>query len=142
MKRVIGTAPVIEIIGRSDEGMTEQADVPCYQIADELRVDLGDVAVSRGGSYSFILDLQKVGQYRFILTASSTAGELAQIPVTVFSMGTAVGTFTWNGTGGECKSFEGSTYLFSRYTTIRLFFAQDGLTLDSITFKHVDEEAV
>jgi len=72
---------------------------------------------------------------RFTLTASSDAGELAQIPVTVFCMGTVVGTFTWNGTGGAPVSFFGNTYMFSRYTTVRLYFAQGGLDLVNMEFE-------
>ena len=109
--------------------------MPCYQISKELTVDLSGVKTARDTSHSFILDIEKPGRFEFTLTASSDAGELAQIPVSVISMGTVVGTFTWNGTGGKPKSFTGSTFMFSRYTTIRLYFAQGGLDLVDIRFK-------
>ncbi len=135
MKRLLGTAPAVEIVGREEEGSISQEDVPCYHIADQLTVDLSGVKTARDFSYSFVLDMEKVGRYRFTLTASSEAGELAQIPVTIFSMGTACGTFTWNGTGGKPVSYSGSTFMFSRYTTIRLYFAQGGLDLKDIRFE-------
>jgi beta-glucosidase len=50
-------------------------------------------------------------------------------------MGTVVGTFTWNGTGGAPVSFFGNTYMFSRYTTVRLYFAQGGLDLVNMEFE-------
>ena len=106
---------------------------------DELTVDLRGVKSSRDASYSFVLDLEKQGMFRFTLTASSEAGELAQIPVTVFCMGTASGTFTWNGTGGKPVSFSGHTYMFSRYTTIRLYFALGGLDLVDMKFELVQQ---
>ena len=68
------------------------------------------------------------------ISASSEAGELAQIPVTVFLMGTPSGTFTWNGTGGKPVEQSREMPLFSHFTAVRLFFAQNGLTLHSITF--------
>ena len=140
MKRLLGTALTVEITGREAEGATSQEEVPCYPLENELTVDLSGVKTARDASYSFVLDLVKPGLYRFTLTASSEAGELAQIPVTVFSMGTASGTFTWNGTGGKPVSFSGSTYMFSRYTTIRLYFAQGGLDLADVKFERVMEE--
>ena len=135
MKRLVGEAEVIEITGREEEGAIMQEDVPCYPISKELTVDLSQVKTARDSSYSFILDIEKPGRFEFTLTASSQAGELAQIPVSVLSMGTVVGTFTWNGTGGKPKSFQGGTYMFSRYTTVRLYFAQGGLDLIDMKFK-------
>ena len=135
MKRLLGTAWTIEITGREEEGAAGQEEVPCYQLGNDLTVDLSAVKTARDASYSFVLDLEEPGPYRFTLTASSNAGELAQIPVTVFCMGTASGTFTWNGTNGKPVSFSGSTYMFSRYTTVRLYFAQGGLDLADIKFE-------
>ena len=138
MKRVLGTAEPVEIIGREEEGEASQEDVPCYHIVDNLTVDLSGFKPTRDSSYSFILDLEKMGMFQFTLTASSDAGELAQIPVTVFCMGTASGTFTWNGTAGKPVSFSGRTYMFSRYTTVRLYFAQGGLDLVDMKFELVE----
>ncbi len=94
----------------------------------------------KGTSYSFALDLSNFGIYRVIVTASSTQSELAQIPMTLFSMGTAVGTFTFNGTGGKAVSMEKETPMFSRFTTFRIYFAQNGLDLHSIRFGLTDKE--
>ncbi|MDE5563932.1 MAG: hypothetical protein K2I93_02155, partial [Oscillospiraceae bacterium] len=74
------------------------------------------------------------------LTASSKQSELAQIPVTLFSMGTASGTFTWNGTGGKPVSFTKKLPMFSRFTTMRLYFAQSGLSMQSIRFELLSED--
>ena len=71
------------------------------------------------------------------ITASSEQSPLAQIPVTVFAMGTAVGTFTWSGTDGKPVSFTLEMPIFSRFTAIRLYFAQNGLDLHSVEFELV-----
>lgn len=134
MKRILGCDEPVEIIGREDADEESQGEVPCYRLGRELEVDLRDVKATRGSSYSFVLDLEKFGEYEFTLTASCDAGELAQIPVTVFCMGTASGTFTFNGTGGKAVSFSGRSYMFSRYTTVRLYFAQGGLNLVNMQF--------
>ena len=135
MDRLLGREEKIEIIGREDQEEETQENVPCYKLGDSLEIDLRGVKARMGSSYSFVLDLEKQGSFQFTLTASSDAGELAQIPVTVFGMGTAYGTFTWNGTGGKPVSFSGNMYMFSRFTTMRLFFAQGGLELESIRFR-------
>ena len=138
MKRVLGTADTVEIVGREDDGEEKQEEVPCYNLDKEYTVDLSGIKSARDKSYSFILDVKTPGPYRFTLTASSEAGELAQIPVTVFAMGTASGTFTWNGTGGKPVSFSGNSYFFNRYTTIRLYFALGGLDLIDMRFERED----
>ena len=138
MKRLLGCDEKVEIVGREDEQEEAQTDVPIYHMKREVCVDLSRATAARDSSYSFILDLEKFGQYEFSLTASCDAGELAQIPVTVFCMGTASGTFTFNGTGGKEVTFTGKSYLFSRYTTIRLYFAQGGLKLSNMCFRLVE----
>ena len=69
------------------------------------------------------------------MTASSQQSELAQIPLTIFAMGTASGTLTWNGTGGALVTHSTKIPMFSRFTTMRLYFAQSGLDLISIDFR-------
>ena len=49
-------------------------------------------------------------------------------------MGTASGTLTWNGTGGEPVSLKANIPMFSRFTSMRLYFAQNGLDLINIRF--------
>ena len=139
MKRVLGTADTVVISGREDDGEEKQENVPCYELKGEITVDLAGIKSDRDKSYSFILDVKELGPYRFTLTASSEAGELAQIPVTVFIMGTASGTFTWNGTGGKAVSFSGESYFFNRFTTIRLYFALGGLDLVAMHIERIKQ---
>ena len=49
-------------------------------------------------------------------------------------------TFTWNGTNGLPVSHRIDIPLFSRYTNLRLFFAQGGLDMHSIRFRLVSTE--
>ncbi|MCR5324934.1 MAG: glycoside hydrolase family 3 C-terminal domain-containing protein [Lachnospiraceae bacterium] len=135
MKRLMGTDKSVSIIGCGADSDIDSRNVPCFVMDEELTVDLQSVKVVRDSNYSFILDLQKTGMVEFTLTAKSSASETAQMPVTVFSMGTASGSFTWNGTGGEPVSFSGKTFMFSKHTTIRLYFAQAGLELIEMKFK-------
>ena len=103
---------------------------------------MNDICTDKGTTHSFALTVNRPGYYDVTLTASSTQSALAQIPVTLFSMGTASGTFTWNGTDGKPVSFTKRIPMFSHFTAMRLFFAQSGLDMHSLTFTlasdHVD----
>ena len=138
LKRAEGIGDTVKVINREDEEQEDDKPVQFYEVDRDITLDLSDVDTKKGTSYSFALDLSNFGIYRVIVTASSTQSELAQIPMTLFSMGTAVGTFTFNGTGGKAVSMEKKTPMFSRFTTFRIYFAQNGLDLHSIRFELTD----
>lgn len=140
LKRAEGIGDTVKVINREDEEQEDDKPVQFYKVDRDITLDLSDVDTKKGTSYSFALDLSNFGIYRVIVTASSTQSELAQIPMTLFSMGTAVSTFTFNGTGGEAVSMEKETPMFSRFTTFRIYFAQNGLDLHSIRFELTDKE--
>lgn len=139
LKRAEGIGDVVKVINREDEEQEDDKPVQFYKVDRDITLDLSDVDTTKGTSYSFALDLSNFGVYRVIVTASSTQSELAQIPMTLFNMGTAVGTFTFNGTGGKAVSMEKETPMFSRFTTFRIYFAQNGLDLHSIRFELTDK---
>lgn len=140
LKRAEGVGDTVKVINREDEEQEDDKPVQFYKVDRDITLDLSDVDTKKGTSYSFALDLSNFGIYRVIVTASSTQSELAQIPMTLFNMGTAVGTFTFNGTGGKAVSMEKETPMFSRFTTFRIYFAQNGLDLHSIRFELTDKE--
>lgn len=137
MKRLLGTAENIEMLNRPKEDLPDDAPVVFYEIDRELHIDLSDVEARKNTSYSFALTVNQGGWFRVTVTAASNQGELAQIPLTIFSMGTASGTLTWNGTNGVPQKRSTDIPMFSRFTTIRLYFAQNGLELKSIDFELV-----
>lgn len=138
LKRAEGIGDTVKVINREDEEQEDDKPVQFYKVDRDITLDLSDVDTKKGTSYSFALDLSNFGIYRVIVTASSTQSELAQIPMTLFSMGTAVDTFTFNGTDGKAVSMEKETPMFSRFTTFRIYFAQNGLDLHSIRFELTD----
>ena len=141
MARLEGTETKIDIINRpADESDVDESSVKFYELDGNLTINLADICTDKGTNHSFGLDIKTMGKYRMTLTASSTQSEVAQIPVTLFSLGTAYGTFTWNGTNGLPVSFETDIPLFSKYTNLRLFFAQGGLKMHSITFELISTE--
>ncbi len=140
MKRLCGEDCDVEILGRPD--LSEESDAPVvfYEVDEDFTLDLRDIAAVKGRSHSFALILKHPGFYEVTMTASSTQSELAQLPVTLFTMGTARGIFTWNGTAGEPVEKTTTIPMFSRYTALRMYFGQNGLELHSIRFTREEKE--
>ncbi len=137
MERLCGVDSAAQITGRPAEEADDGGEVVFYDVDGDFTLDLTGVKSERGHSYVFALNILSPGWYEITVTASSTAGELAQMAVTLFAMGTASGTFTWNGTGGEPVSYTNRVPMFSRYTAMRMYFAQNGLDMHSIRFRQV-----
>lgn len=139
MKRLCGEADIIKIINRPDDGGEDLADVTFYNLDEELTLIPENICTDRGSNFTFAVDVSHLGKYKIVITASSEQSELAQLPLTFFSMGSPVASFTWNGTGGKPVSKEFSIFLFSRFTSMRIYFAQSGLKIHDIKFTFVEE---
>ena len=140
MKRLMGEDETVEVVNKPDETIDQEAASRVYYLEDELEIDLCDVKVRRNMDYSFTIERAKEGAYSITLTASSNASELAQMPVTVFCVGTSMGTFTWNGTGGKPVSHTVErAYFFSRFSVVRLHFRLAGIDPISIKFKRLEQ---
>ncbi len=140
MKRLMGEETAAEVINRPEAESSSGAPAQLYEIDGEFTLsaetieNFDEICTDKGSEYSFALDVKKFGHYSVTITASSTQSELAQIPVTLFTMGTAAANFTWNGTGGKPVAITKGVNMFSAFTSIRLYFAQSGLKLNSIKF--------
>lgn len=135
MKRMAGEFEEVEIINRPEEDMPSEDPVVFYDLDNSLVLDLKGIKSEKGKSYSLALVVNNPGWYDITITASSEQSELAQIPVTVFTMGTANAMFTWNGTGGKPVSYTKEVPFFSHYLAVRLYFAQNGLDLLELKFE-------
>lgn len=133
-KRLCCEPVEVEVINRPADECGSDEPVVFYDLTDGLEIDLSGVKAVKDTNHSFALNVLEPGWYDVIVTASSAQSELAQIPLTIFAMGTASGTLTWNGTGGEPVSRTANIPMFSRFTAIRLYFAQNGLDLVNIKF--------
>lgn len=140
LKRTMGIADTIEVINRPEEDIPSGEPVEYYEFDRNFTLDLSGVKSEKGKDYSFGLIVNTSGWYKVTITASSQQSELAQIPLTMFTMGTASASFTWNGTYGKSVSFSKEIPMFSHFTAVRLYFAQNGLDLISISFKITDRE--
>lgn len=135
MKRIAGDADTVDIINRPEGEESSDEPVVFHELKGKITLDLNGVKSVKGQNYSFALIVDTPGWYKVNITASSTQSALAQIPITIFAMGTPSGTFTWNGTDGKPVSFTTEIPMFSRFTAVRIYFAQNGLDMHSIEFE-------
>ena len=135
MKRIMGEDDTVEIINRTDSEGGGDEPVEFYDLGEKFTLDLTGVKSVQGENYSFAVVVNNPGFYKVTITASSTQSSLAQIPLTFIAMGTPCGTFTWNGTEGKPVSYTKEIPFFSKFTAIRLYFAQSGLDLHSVEFE-------
>ena len=140
MSRLLGTMPEISIINCPDDnGTAEGENVVFYELNRSLTIQLNGVLSDRGSNFVFALDVQEMGMYNVIMTASSTASETAQIPVTFFTTGFPAGVFTFNGTNGKPVEIMHEARLYSRFVTCRLYFGQSGLKPENIRFEYAHD---
>ncbi|MDE5885698.1 MAG: glycoside hydrolase family 3 C-terminal domain-containing protein [Oscillospiraceae bacterium] len=134
----------VKIINCPAEKSPDDSPIIFYETQENsefaFQLDLSEIKTEKNTNYAFGLNVRKTGWYEITITASSTQSALAQIPVTLFIMGTASGTFTWNGTDGKPVTFSKKVPLFSKFNAIRLYFAQSGLHMDQITFRYLGED--
>ncbi len=138
LKRLMGTDDEVERINYQaedeEDGVNESYT---YDLDDYLEIDMTGISSKKGGHYTCMLNVAEVTKYRFTITASSQASELAQMPVTLYFMGTAHDTFTWHGTGGEPVSFTGEYFLTFQPTRLRLAFGQSGVDFHKLVIEKI-----
>lgn len=137
MRRMMGNGTEIEIINRKeDEGGVTSDSVIVVEISDEAEIRLDDRESKAGTDYIITLDMEKTGMYRITLTGSSALSEVAQIPCTLFSTGIPVATFSFRGSADEDRSIERTVDFYSRFSTMRLHVARNGLKLKSMKIEY------
>ena len=139
---VIDYAPTeIEVVNRpKDEDMPEMFEVEYEEMDSEYECDLTYKEAKKGTNYVIPLFIPARGTYEVELTASSEAAELAQIPITLFGVGSALGTFTFNGTGGKPVTLSRKVLVFARNNIYRLYVGADGAKLLKFKIKYYSSE--
>ncbi len=126
-----------EVINRPEEDKGSDAPVVLYELDKELEIPLDMVCTDRGCVYCYELTITTPGCYKISLSAHSDQGEVAQIPVTYFNNGTVCTSFTFSGTNGRTVVMDRDVCMYSRFNTIRFYFAQSGLRMENIKYKYV-----
>jgi beta-glucosidase len=93
----------------------------------EVVLDISRIKTDKGNAVTFHLQIPQKGKYVIGLSIKSDAGEVAQIPISVFTNNHLIETITINGTKGEILQKEAA---FSVNTNInnylKLYFGESG----------------
>lgn len=140
MERFLGKENKVKIINKpEDQVMTSDFDLEYKEVNELATFSLTGINTDKGSTHLIGITIAKIGNYKISLTASSTAGELAQIPVTIWNNGQNIGTYSFNGTDGNNVTLSRTCMIFGHNNYINLYFSQSGLNVDSITFELVEE---
>lgn len=114
-----------------------------YNLEKELVIDGAKINTKQGASFQFGLLHSGIGFYQMRLRVKVNAGELAQVPVSIFVNGKVAGTITVNGTGGEWTEVEQNLgIMMNAAEYLRFYFAQGGMQIDMITIWQAQEFAL
>ena len=135
MERTLGQEATVEVTGLPEEAddLNEQA-VTHQQLQSGVPIVFDELDTSTGSNHVFAVTAEETGMYHVTFEARSYAGELAQMPVTLFANNMPVATFTFNGTNGEWVTQTKDVFVFNPHNYFKLYFALGGLELKNITF--------
>lgn len=140
MERLLGIHDgSVDVTGLDEEeGQAIDFDVTYRHLASGENVSLSDADTSTGNTHVFAVSVDETGTYDVTITAKSDAGELAQMPVTLFANNIPGPTFTFNGTGGEWVTQTKQLFFLNQHNYLQLYFALGGLDVKDITFTLAD----
>lgn len=138
MRRFIDTADTVTITNRPEEDCDVMLDDVEAMILDGDAIIPLDTKESKANtSYIIPFDIKTVGHYEVTLVGSSTLGELAQLPCTLFYTSFPLLTFTFHGSEGKDYEISRPTRFLQRFAVMRLYVARNGLKLKEIRFKYL-----
>lgn len=113
-------------------------DIVYYEIGEDTVIPLEEVDTSKDASYVFAMTIKNQGIYEMELVFQSELGEMAQIPMTIFTQSVPVGVITFNGTGGEWRSVTKRVGIVTKYVNVRFYFVQSGVRLKEMKLRLVE----
>lgn len=135
MERALGQESTVEVIGLPEETMDTNEQAMTHQpLISGVPLVFDELVTSTGNSHVFAVTAEETGMYHVSLEVRSFAGELAQMPVTLFANNMPVATFTFNGTNGEWVTQTKDVFVFNPHNYFKLYFTLGGLDVKQITF--------
>ena len=108
-------------------------DVEYQLIDDGAPLDLAKLDTEKGASTVFGIRYTKNGKYKLSMRVKADAGEVAQIPMSIFIDGMLRGMIMINGTNGETITAEQDiSVLFGGTNYLKLYFGQSGMEIEEI----------
>lgn len=124
----------------------EEGDAACFDLdwySLETKLELDGKGIDTGKGKAFLCGLEADGMHLYVirLKVKVDAPELAQVPVSIFVNGTLQGTITLNSTDGAYVEVEQVSGAFTNsHNYLRLFFAEGGAQIDTLTIQRLETE--
>lgn len=116
-------------------------DLDWYSLETKLELDGKDIDTGKGKAFLCGLEAGGMHLYTIRLKVKVDAPELAQVPVSIFVNGTLQGTITLNSTDGAYVEVEQISGGFTNsHNYLRLFFAEGGAQIDTLTIERLEKE--
>jgi len=140
MKRLMDTEIPVVFLNRPEEDEPDDLTNMQYIPVDEyFEMDLTYKKSKKGTNYVIPINMKHAGTYEVTLSGSSMANEVAQIPCTLFGLGTVFGTFTFNGTGGKEVTLKRKCLGYGRNVLFRIRVGGNGVDLTKFTFRYISD---
>ena len=143
--KAIMKSPVMErSLGRMSDEEREAAedttsedyvdfDVEYQDIDNGKPLDISKLNTEKGASTLFGLSYKDFGPHKMVVRVKSNAGEVAQIPMSIFIDGGLRGMIMINGTDGEAIEMEQDIgILWGGSNYLKLYFGQTGMDVEEI----------
>lgn len=151
---VILKYPVMErFLGRNTEEWTirnevqEQDDKTVKKekitVWEEGLLDTTGIVTQKGNSMQYILEIPQKGVYTLSFQMKSYAGELAQMPMSVFMNNQLIKTITINGTDGKWVKKEAEIEVSAMLDNyLKLYFGESGIEMGEIKIRRNMQKAI
>ena len=133
MQRQIGTYIPVEHVNQPQElSLMPTGTMNYFHVSDSAEISLADYPTDGGSSFMIGLSFDTEGDYRFSLTASSEASELAQMAVTIRINNTVLCICTYRGSEAEPVTHSAEKDIRGTTHYLQFFFSQSGVKLQSL----------
>ena len=115
----------------------DPGDLVYYRSTDDrVMIDGSTFTTVKGTAEVFGITVEQFGFYEVVMTYSSSLGELAQLPVSLYMDNIIKGTFSLKGTEGKKKqAVIDLGMVFGANHFFKLFFSHTGLDVESLEFR-------
>lgn len=138
MMRLNGTyLPVNHVNQPKELSLMPEEDIKYYDVPDCVDIPLDEYSTEGNTAFTIGTHFEKEGDYRFILTATTEASELAQMSVTMRINTIILNIFTYQGCQPE-PTEQAAEYVVRGTTQyFEFFFSQSGVKLHNLRIERI-----
>jgi beta-glucosidase len=130
MKRCLGEEDKWTELEAPREAESTESFIEGGILKDEIYLEAANIKTHKGSSVTIAVQIPQKGMYTIKVKMKSEAGEMSQMPLSMFINNHIIGTATINGTKGEVVEREVSFKVVTNVSNyIKLFFGESGIEM-------------